>query len=42
MKATAILATLVLGILVAPLAAKAQQPTKVHRIGWLGAGPSPP
>jgi putative ABC transport system substrate-binding protein len=33
---------LILGVLAAPLAAEAQQPTKVHRIGWLGAGPPPP
>src|SRR2546421_2764153 len=38
MKATALLATLVLGILVAPLAATAQPAGKVHRIGWLFAG----
>ena len=42
MKATAILATLVLGILVASLCSEAQPPTKVYRIGWLGAGPPPP
>ncbi len=35
---------LALGLLCAPLAAEAQQPTKVHRVGWLdphspGAGP---
>ena len=44
MKATALRAPLVLGILVALLAAEAQQPTKVHRIGSLIAGfpPSEP
>ena len=31
----ALIVTLVLGILAAPLAADAQQPGKVHRIGWL-------
>ena len=38
MKATALLATLVLGILVAPLAAEAQPAGKMWRIGYLGAG----
>jgi putative ABC transport system substrate-binding protein len=42
--ARALIATLVLGILLAPLAADAQQAGKVYRIGWLSAlssGPSP-
>jgi putative ABC transport system substrate-binding protein len=34
--------TLALGFLLAPLCADAQQPTKVYRIGWLGAGPPLP
>ena len=34
--------TLTLSLLVAPLTAEAQQPTKVYRIGWLGAGPPLP
>jgi putative ABC transport system substrate-binding protein len=38
MKAPAFLALLVLGLLVAPLTAEAQQPTNVHRIGWLSPG----
>ena len=33
--------TLALSLLVAPLAAEAQPPTHVHRIGWLGAGTTP-
>jgi putative ABC transport system substrate-binding protein len=33
--------TLALGLLVAPLAAEAQPPTKVHRIGYLIAGSAP-
>ena len=41
MKATALLATLVLTILMAPLAAEAQPAGKVHRIGWL-SGAYPP
>jgi putative tryptophan/tyrosine transport system substrate-binding protein len=41
MKATALLVTLVLGLCVAPLAAEAQRPTTVHRIGCLwNASPS--
>ena len=35
MKAPAVLALLVLGLLVAPLTAEAQPPTQVHRIGIL-------
>ena len=42
MKAPALLATLVLGLLLAPLCSEAQPPTKVYRIGWLGAGPPLP
>jgi hypothetical protein len=42
MKATMFLALLVLGTLVAPWAPDAQQPTKVHRIGWLHPGLSRP
>ena len=38
MKATALVAILVLGILVAPLAAEAQPATKVYRIGRLSSG----
>jgi putative tryptophan/tyrosine transport system substrate-binding protein len=41
MTATALLAMLVLGLLVAPLASDAQQATKVYRIGWLSAGSRP-
>jgi putative tryptophan/tyrosine transport system substrate-binding protein len=42
MKAIALLVTLALGLLVAPLAAKAQSPAQVPRIGWLSLGaPSP-
>jgi len=33
---------LALGLLWAPLAPDAQQPGKVHRIGWLGVGAPPP
>jgi putative tryptophan/tyrosine transport system substrate-binding protein len=33
---------LTLSFLVVPLAAEAQQATKVYRIGWLSAGPPPP
>jgi putative ABC transport system substrate-binding protein len=41
MKAIALLMTLALGLLVAPLAAEAQPPGKVPRIGWLSlAAPS--
>ncbi len=32
------LVTLALGLLVAPLTADTQQPTHVHRIGWLSPG----
>src|SRR5882672_8967509 len=39
MKALALLITLALGLLTAPLPATAQQPTKVYRIGRLSAGP---
>ena len=35
------LVTLVLGLLVLPLTAEAQQAPRVHRIGWLSAGPPP-
>ena len=38
MKATALLATLVLGLLVASLCSEAQPPTKVYRIGFLSPG----
>jgi putative ABC transport system substrate-binding protein len=41
MKALALLVTLTLSLLMAPYAVEAQQPTKVHRIGWLRPG-SPP
>src|SRR5262245_60589792 len=41
MMAFAFIVMLALGILVAPLATKAQPSTKVHRIGWLSPG-SPP
>jgi putative tryptophan/tyrosine transport system substrate-binding protein len=37
-----LLVILALGFLVAPLAAEAQPPTKVHRIGWLHPGLSRP
>jgi putative tryptophan/tyrosine transport system substrate-binding protein len=36
-----LLLTLALGLLMAPLAAEAQPPTKVHRIGVLASSPSP-
>jgi putative ABC transport system substrate-binding protein len=39
MKATVLLATFVLGMLVAPLAAKAQSPGKVPRLGVFSLGP---
>src|SRR5437773_1594345 len=42
MKATAFLVLLALGLLLVPLTAEAQQPTKVHRIGWLHPGLSRP
>jgi len=38
MKAIALIVILALTILAVLLAAEAQQPTKVHRIGWLSAG----
>jgi putative ABC transport system substrate-binding protein len=37
-----LLVTLALSLLVAPLAAAAEQPGKLYRIGWLSAGPPPP
>jgi hypothetical protein len=37
----ALLITLILGFLVTPLAATAQQTTQIPRIGVLGKGPSP-
>jgi putative ABC transport system substrate-binding protein len=40
--AIGLMLTLALVILTASLSAAAQQGTKVHRIGWLGAGPPPP
>ena len=36
-----LIVTLVLGLLVPPLTAEAQQARKVYRIGWLSAGPPP-
>ena len=42
MKALALTVMLALSIFLAPLASEAQPPTKVYRIGWLGAGPPPP
>ena len=41
MKAIALIMTLALGLLVAPLAAEAQQPTKVPQIGVLSSIPNP-
>src|SRR5262245_41919522 len=46
MTALALIVMLTLAVLVAPFTATAQQPTKVHRIGWLGhdsppSGPNP-
>ena len=38
MTALALPLTLVLSLLVAPLAARAQPAGKMHRIGWLSAG----
>ena len=40
MKTTALLATLVLCLIVAPLVSKAQQPTQVHRIVRLTPNPN--
>ena len=40
-RTTGLLITLALGLLMAPLAAEAQPPTKVHRIGVLASSPSP-
>jgi hypothetical protein len=39
MKAFALIVMLALGLLVAPLAANAQQPGKVYRIGFLSTDP---
>jgi len=41
MKATALLATLVLGILVAPLVSEAQLPRTIPRIAFLALSPGP-
>jgi hypothetical protein len=43
MKGIPLIMTLALGLFVAPLAAEAQLPTKVYRIGWLrpDSPPSP-
>jgi ABC-type uncharacterized transport system substrate-binding protein len=38
LRAIPLIVIVALTILAVPLAAEAQQPTKVHRIGWLGAG----
>ena len=38
LNAVELIVTLALAILVVALAAEAQQPTKVYRIGWLGVG----
>jgi len=38
LSAVGLIVTLALAILVVPLAAEAQQPTKVYRIGWLNLG----
>ena len=35
----ALLITLALGLLMVPLATRAQPPTPVHRIGWLASTP---
>ena len=42
MKATALLAMLVLGLLAVPLSTDAQPAGKVYRIGRLSPGPPPP
>jgi putative tryptophan/tyrosine transport system substrate-binding protein len=42
LRALGLMLTFALGLLVAPLTAEAQQPTKVHRIGWLYPGLSRP
>src|SRR5256885_11934236 len=42
LRAIPLIVIVVLAILVAPLIAEAQQPTKVHRIGWLHPGLSRP
>src|SRR5215510_9348044 len=42
LSAVGLIVTLTLAILMAPLAVEAQPPTKVYRIGWLGAGPPLP
>jgi len=42
LSAIALIIPLALGLLVAPLAAEAQQATKGHRIGWLMSGSPPP
>src|SRR5262245_65684003 len=42
MKAMVFTVLLVLGVLVAPFAPSAQQPTKMHRIGLLHSGSPPP
>jgi len=42
LSALGLMLTFTLGLLVAPLTAEAQQPTTVHRIGWLHPGLSRP
>jgi putative tryptophan/tyrosine transport system substrate-binding protein len=42
LSAIALIIPLALGLLVAPLAAEAQQATKGHRLGWLMSGSPPP